>query len=153
VILIFGVSNSSNCDDVDCLWRSFLYCKPFQVQYFIFVACRAVTLHQQSFLLKKPTTYGAINVFTSASAPSEVLLSMFCFRVWHSWFCWHWIYKLSEHFQQRHKTKQNWPMKPVYSFFLSVYIFSLGLLGPSPFFSPTMEATLPPPKCSCPSCC
>jgi len=43
-------SSSSNCNDLECHWRSFPYCNPFQVRYFIFVARCAVFLHQQSFL-------------------------------------------------------------------------------------------------------
>jgi len=33
VILAYGLSNSTNCNDLECFWRSFPYCKPFQVQY------------------------------------------------------------------------------------------------------------------------
>jgi len=32
--------NSSKCDDFECPWRSFPYCKPFQVRYFVFAARR-----------------------------------------------------------------------------------------------------------------
>jgi len=50
VILVYGLSNSSNCNDLECR-RSLLYCKPFQVRYFVRVARRAVPLHLQRFLL------------------------------------------------------------------------------------------------------
>ena len=32
VILVYGPSNSSNCNDLQFPWRSFPYCKPFQVR-------------------------------------------------------------------------------------------------------------------------
>ena len=50
VILVYGLSNSSNHDDLECPWRSFPRCVPFQGRYFVFVARRAVPLHLQSFL-------------------------------------------------------------------------------------------------------
>jgi len=50
VILVYGLSNSNNCYEIECHRRSFPHCKPFQVRYFVFVACRAVPLHLQSFL-------------------------------------------------------------------------------------------------------
>jgi len=46
-MLVYGLSNSSNCDDLECPLRSFRY---FQVRYFVFVAHRAVPVHLQSFL-------------------------------------------------------------------------------------------------------
>ena len=42
---VYGLSNSSKC-----LWRSFSYCKSFQVWYLVFVARRAVPLHPHSFM-------------------------------------------------------------------------------------------------------
>jgi len=36
--------------DLGCPWRSFPYCKPFQVRFLVFVARRAVPLHLESFL-------------------------------------------------------------------------------------------------------
>jgi len=45
VILIYGLCNSSNCDDLDCR-----YCRPIQVRYLVFVVRRAVPLHLQSSL-------------------------------------------------------------------------------------------------------
>jgi len=50
VILVYGLSKSSKYNVLECPWRSFPYCKPFQVRYFIFVARCAVPLHLQSFL-------------------------------------------------------------------------------------------------------
>ena len=49
--MIYDLSNSRNCNDLECPWRSFPYCKPFQVQFFVFVVHRAVPLHPQSFFL------------------------------------------------------------------------------------------------------
>jgi len=46
------LSNSSKCNDLECLWRSLPYRKPLKVRYFVFVAHRAVPLHLQHFLLK-----------------------------------------------------------------------------------------------------
>jgi len=37
VILVYGLSNSSSCNDFECSWRSVPYCKPFQVRYFSLV--------------------------------------------------------------------------------------------------------------------
>ena len=50
MILIYILSNSSNCNDFEDPWSSFPYCKLFQVWYFIFVVCHAVPLNPQSFL-------------------------------------------------------------------------------------------------------
>jgi len=36
-VVVTGLSNSSNCNDLECPWRSFPYCKPFQVRYFCIV--------------------------------------------------------------------------------------------------------------------
>jgi len=35
VLLVYGLSNSSDCDDLECPWRSFPCYKPFQVQFFV----------------------------------------------------------------------------------------------------------------------
>ena len=32
MILPYGLLNSSHCNDLECPWRSFAYCKPFQVR-------------------------------------------------------------------------------------------------------------------------
>ena len=42
---------ATNCDVLECPWRSFSYYKPFQVRFFVSVARRAVPLHVQSFML------------------------------------------------------------------------------------------------------
>jgi len=38
------------CNDLECPWRLFPYCKPFQVWHFIFVACLMVPVHLRRFL-------------------------------------------------------------------------------------------------------
>jgi len=48
-VLLYGLANSSNCDDLESL-KVIPFYRPFQVRYFVFVARRAVPLHLQSFL-------------------------------------------------------------------------------------------------------
>jgi len=45
-----SLSNSRNCNDLECPWRSFSYCMPFPVWHFVFAMCHAVPLHLHSFL-------------------------------------------------------------------------------------------------------
>ena len=42
--LLYSLSNSSICNDLECLWRSFPYCKLFPMWYFVFVAHCVVRL-------------------------------------------------------------------------------------------------------------
>ena len=86
MILVYGLSNSSDCNDLECPCRSFPYGKPFQVRYFLLTVRRAVTLHLQSFLSsytggqsKQTTRCTYYN--TSHESRGEVTTVM----TWHSW--------------------------------------------------------------------
>jgi len=46
----YGLSSSSNCNDLECPWKSFLYCRPFKVWYFAIMARHWSLCMLQSFL-------------------------------------------------------------------------------------------------------
>ena len=62
-VLLYGLSNSSNCNDLECLWRSFSYSSPFSEWYFVFMVHCMVHLHLQSFLFHLSRLY--VNFWTS----------------------------------------------------------------------------------------
>jgi len=82
VIPRYGLSNSSNCNDLECPWRSFTYCKPFQVWYFIFVVhCVVLCICKTSCLvLYSHWNFNALHRMSMVKRQFHTKMQLHCYN-------------------------------------------------------------------------